>query len=129
VTYLAPMAAGRGCFPVWLIDPFWMDPACALVFPQPVERQTDIDMSIQAFIRPALGDCVPGACLPFDELKGSWVEIIGHLDDPVAETCTSVLNESIDQAPYPPPHPDLTTFRCRLNLVVTEVTATTPPTP
>ena len=128
VTYLAPLAAGRGRFPVWFIDRFWMEPAGALFFPQPIESQTDIDMSIQGFIEPELGDCVPGGC-PFDELKGSWVEVVGHLDDPVAETCTSVLNSQVDEAPSPPPDPDLTVFRCRLNFVVTELTATTAPTP
>ena len=127
VAYVAPLAAGRGCFPVWVVDPFWMDSACALTFPQPVESETDMDTSIQAFIPPELGECVPGQCPPFDELKGSWVEIIGHLDDPVAETCTTVLTESTDPAPFPPPDPDLTVFMCRLNFVVTQVTPTTPP--
>ena len=59
----------------------------------------------------------------------SWVEVVGHLDDPVAETCTYVLNSQVDEAPSPPPDPDLAVFRCRLNFVVTELTATTPPTP
>ena len=127
VAYVAPMAAGRGCFPVWIVDPFWMDSACTLNFPQPAESETDMDTSIQAFVPPELGECLPAACPPFDELKGSWVEIVGHLDDPAAETCTSVLNESISPAPHPPPDRDLTVFTCRLNLVVTQVTSTTPP--
>lgn len=127
VTYLAPTPVGRGCYPVWLTDPFWMDAACALRFPQPVERETDTDTSIQVFIGPALGECVPSECPPFDELMGSWVEVVGHLDDPVAETCTSVLQFA--EAPTPRPNPDLTVFRCRLNFVVSEITATTPPSP
>jgi hypothetical protein len=128
VAYLAPMAQGRGCFPVWIVDPFWMDSSCVLFFPQPDENQFDDDTSIQAFIPPELGECGPGGC-PFDDLKGSWVEIVGHLDDPAAETCTTVLNETISEAPYAPPDPDWTIFRCRLNFVVTELTETTPPSP
>lgn len=126
-TYFAPLPVGRGCYQVWLIDPFWMDPACALRFPQPVERETDTDTSIQVFIGPSLGDCIPSACPPFDELRGSWVEVLGHLDDPVAETCTSVLQ--FPEAPTPQPDPDVTIFKCRLSFVVTELTPTTPPTP
>lgn len=126
VAYLAPLAQGRGCFPVWLVDPFWMDRSCGLFFPQPVEREFDEDTSIQAFIPPELGECGPAGC-PFDNLKGSWVEIVGHLDDPIAETCTPVLNESIPEAPYDPPDGDLIAFTCRLNFVVTEVTETAPP--
>jgi hypothetical protein len=83
VAYLAP-SGGRGCFPVWLVDPFWMDPSCSFFFPQPVESEFDGDTSLQGFIAPELGACGPGGC-PFDELKGSWVEVVGHLDDPVAE--------------------------------------------
>ncbi len=127
VAYLA-QPGGRGCFPVWLVDPFWMDPSCALFFPQPVQSEFDIDGSLQGFIPPELGACGPGGC-PFDELRGSWVEIVGHLDDPVAEMCTSTLNQSqgFEEAPFDPPDSDLTVFGCRLNFVVTEVMATTPP--
>jgi hypothetical protein len=126
VAYLAPTAAGRGCFPVWVVDPFWMDPSCALFFPQPVESELDLDTSIQAFIPPELGSCGPDGC-PFDELKGSWVEIVGHLDDPVADTCTPVLNQGIPEAPYDPPDADLVSFTCRLNFVVTELKETSAP--
>jgi hypothetical protein len=124
VAYLAPMTGGRGCFTVWTVDPSWM--ACSLFFPQPVESEFDTNTSLQAFIPPELGQCGPEGC-PFDDLKGSWVEILGHLDDPVAETCTPVLNPTIVEAPSPPPDPALTVFSCRLNFVVTELTETTPP--
>ena len=119
---------GRGCMPVWNVDPFWMDPSCSFFFPQPVERELDEDTSLQGFIAPELGKCGPGGC-PWDDLTGSWVEVVGHLDDPVAETCKSVLNSQIDEAPSPPPDPDLTVFGCRLNFVVTKLTPTTAPTP
>lgn len=123
LAYLAP-PGGRGCFPVWLVDPSWMDPSCALFFPQPVESEFDVDTSLQAFIPPHLGICPPGIC---PELRGSWVEIVGHLDDPVAATCAYVLNSMFGEAPSLPPDPDLAVFRCRLNFVVTQVTVTTPP--
>jgi hypothetical protein len=126
VTYLAPRTEGRGCFPVWLVDPFWMDPSCTLFFPQPVESELDTDTRVQAHIPPELGQCGPNGC-PFDELKGSWVELVGHLDDPAAETCIWVLNEMIDEAPFPPPENAVAVFKCRLNFVVHEVTPTTPP--
>lgn len=123
VAYLAP-PGGRGCFSAWVVDPMWM--ACARLFPQPVESELDGDSSLAAFIGPQLGACDAGGC-PFDELRGSWVEIVGHLDDQVAATCTYVLNSQIAEAPSPSPDPDVAVFGCRLNFVVTEVTPTTPP--
>jgi hypothetical protein len=125
VAYVAP-SGGRGCLPVWLVDPTWMDPSCSFFFPQPVERDVDADTSLQGFILPEL-QCGLG-CVPWDEFRGSWVEVVGHLDDPVAETCTYVLNSFwFDEAPFPPPDPDLAVFMCRLNFVVTELTLTTAP--
>ena len=125
VTYLAPVG-GRGCFTVWMVDPGWM--SCPQLFPQPVESEVDSDTRLAAFISPELGECGQGGCR-WDELTGSWVEVVGHLDDPAAQTCTSVLNSQVAQAPSPSPDPDLTVFSCRLNFVVTELTATTPPAP
>ena len=127
VAYIAA-PGGRGCMPVWNVDPFWMDPSCSFFFPQPVERELDEDTSLQGFIAPELGECGPGGC-PWDDLTGSWAEIVGHLDDPVAESCTYVLNSQVDEAPSPPPDPDLAVFGCRLGFVVTDLTATTAPTP
>ena len=48
---------------------------------------------------------------------GAKVSVIGHLDDPAADTCT--------EEPFPgtePTHPDLVKLRCRLHFVVTEIT-------
>ena len=126
VAYLAPATQGRGCMPAWLVEPFWMDPSCSFFFPQPVESTFDADTSLQGFIPPELGECGRGGC-PFDELKGSWVEITGHLDDPVAKTCTPVRNESIGESQVPSPDPDLVAFTCRLGLVVTDVSPISPP--
>ena len=55
VAYIAA-PGGRGCMPVWIVDPSWMDPSCAFFFPQPVERELDEDTSLQGFIPPELGD-------------------------------------------------------------------------
>ena len=124
VTYLA-RAGGRGCFPAWLVDPNWMDQSCSLFFPQPIESEFDSDTRIQGFIPPELGQFDE-----FDELKGSWVEVVGHLDDPIAQTCTAVRNEMmnpVDPVPLPQPDPELVILMCRLNLMVTEVSATAPP--
>ena len=125
VTYLAP-SGGRGCFPAWVVNPYWMDQSCSLFFPQPVKSDFDGDTRIQGFIPPELG-----GFSGFDELKGSWVEVVGHLDDPAAQTCTTDRNELItpeDPTTLPSqPDPVLTVFTCRLNFVVTEVTATAPP--
>lgn len=126
VAYMAPETEGRGCFPVWLTDPFWLDGSCSFLFPQPIESRFDSDTRIQAFVPPELGQCSFDGC-PFDELKGSWVEIVAHLDDPAAESCTTVLSESIGEAPYPPPGPQLTIFNCRTRLVIDEVQETAPP--
>lgn len=126
VGYLAPMTEGRGCFPVWTVDPFWMDGSCNFFFPQPVETEFDTDTSLQAFVPPELGECRPEGC-PFDSLKGSWVEVVGQLDHSAARECTMVLNASIDEPPYPPIGPELTVFLCRLHLVVSSVTPTEAP--
>lgn len=127
VAYLAPSTEGRGCFPVWLVDPGWLDGACNFLYPQPVERAFDTDTSLQVFVPPELGSCGPEGC-PFDSLKGSWVEIVGQLDHPAAQECTMVLNSSIDgEPPYPPIGPELTVFNCRLNFVVNDLQPTDPP--
>lgn len=126
VAFLAPETGGRGCFPVWLTDPGWLDGSCNFFFPQPDESQFDDDTRLQAFIPPDLGSCTVDGC-PFDALRGSWVRILGHLDDPAARTCTSVLSSAIDQAPYGPPDSDRTILDCRLRFVVTSVTATAAP--
>ena len=126
VAYIAA-PGGRGCMPVWNVDPFWMDPSCSFFFPQPVERELDEDTSLQGFIAPELGECGPGLSVGrSDRIVG---EIVGHLDDPVAESCTYVLNSQVDEAPSPPPDSDLAVFGCRLGFVVTDLTATTAPTP
>lgn len=129
VAYLAPETGGRGCYPVWVVDPFWMDGSCNFFFPQPTESQLDADTRLQAFVPPQLGSCNADGC-PFDELKGSWVEITGHLGDPVAETCTMVRNPShpsFGEPSNPPAGPGLTKFNCRLNFVVDAVQPTDPP--
>ncbi len=127
LAFLAPETQGRGCFPAWTVDPFWMDASCSLFFPQAVESRFDSDTRIQGFIPPAFGECDADGC-PFDAMKGSWVEITGHLDDPIAEACTTVPNPSIDEPPPSPPNgPQLTIFSCRLNFVVDEVVQADPP--
>ena len=118
IAYIAA-PGGRGCMPIWNVDPFWMDPSCSFFFPQPVEREVDSDTSLHGFIAPELCECGPGGC-PWDDLTGSWVEVVGHLDDPVAETRAYVLNSQVDEGPSPPPDPDLAVFGCRLGFVVTE---------
>lgn len=129
--YLAPETEGRGCYPVWVTTPYWLG-GCNLLFPQPVESQFDSDERIHPSVHPDLGTCGLGTepdC-PFDALKGSWVEMIGHLDDPAASTCRSELGPAVgegEEAPYPPPDPEQVVFACRLALVVTEVQATSAP--
>ena len=50
IAYIAA-PGGRGCMPVWNVDPFWMDPSCSFFFPQPVERELDEDTSLKASSR------------------------------------------------------------------------------
>lgn len=123
--YLAPETGGRGCALIWGTDPGWLG-ECSLIFPQPEERQFDEATDLQVNVHPSLGDCsgsqTTDQC-PFEALKGSWVEMVGHLDDPAAGTCTSVLSGFVSPAPYPPPDAEWVVFRCRLRFVVTEVRA------
>jgi len=123
VAYLAP-EGGRGCYPVWVTNPRWLDGACNLLFPQPEQNEYDSDERLQAFVHPDLGKCgfdVTRAC-PFDALTMSWVEMVGHLDDPVASTCIAVLSDEFEEPPpFPGPDPDSVSFNCRLRFVVTDV--------
>jgi hypothetical protein len=116
---------GRGCLPIWYVEPLWLFAQCNLFFPQPVERELDADERLQTFVHPDLGTCTAGATLPgcpFAGLTGSWVEITGHLDDPAASTCTAKLSdEYLHSAPPPPPDPDQVIFSCRLAFVATAV--------
>ncbi|HET7082737.1 MAG TPA: hypothetical protein VFJ00_03390, partial [Candidatus Limnocylindria bacterium] len=125
--YLAE-EGGRGCLPIWITEPRWLFAQCTLLFPQPVERELDEDARIQPFVHPGLGTCIYSlyeAGCPFAPFKGSWVVMVGHLDDPAASTCTTKLSDAlpIDFDPPPPPDPEQVIFRCRLALVVTGVSA------
>ncbi len=122
---------GRGCYPIWVTEPRWLFADCNLFFPQPVERELDEDTRLQSFVHPDLGTCgyltQPGC--PFGALRGSWVEMTGHLDDPAASTCAAKLSDDFpdDSDPPPPPDPDRVVFACRLAFVVTAVRATSAP--
>jgi len=127
--YLPPETLGRGCYPVWMTAPGWLDGSCNFVFPQPVESHYDSDDRLQPSVHPDLGACGLGdepSC-PFDALKGAWIEMVGHLDDPAARTCTSELSSNFAEAPYPPPDSDLVVFACRTRLVVTAIRAVAAP--
>jgi hypothetical protein len=122
--YLAE-EGGRGCLPIWYVEPVWLFAQCNLFFPQPVQADSDGDERLQTFVPPALGTCTyslyqPGC--PFAVFKGSWVEITGHLDDPAASTCVAKLSdEYLHGDPPPPPDPDQVVFGCRLAFVATAV--------
>jgi hypothetical protein len=122
--YMAPSSEGRGCYPVYVVDPGWLDPSCNFLLLQPEESQYDSFEDLQVFVHPDLGSCTLGAdrsdC-PFEALKGSWVELTGHLDDPAADSCVPVLSSNFEEPPYPPPSIDEVVFGCRTRLVVTGV--------
>lgn len=128
--YVAPETEGRGCYPVWVVDPFWLDPSCNFLFLQPEESQFDSFQRLQVFVHPDLGSCTlasdTSGC-PFEALKGSWVEVSGHLDHPAAQDCIPVLSSNFEEAPYPPPSTDEVVFRCRTRFVVTGVQPTESP--
>lgn len=126
--YLAPMTQGRGCYPVYITEPAWLDGPCNFLFPQPEESEFDASTEIAVHVHPTLGSCglADGPC-PFTDLKGSWVEIVGHLDDAAAGACAAVLTGTFEEAPYPPPDPDLVIFQCRQRFVATEVRAASAP--
>jgi hypothetical protein len=121
--YVPPLEGGRGCLPVWVIDPAWMDGSCTLTFPQPVKRRLDEDSRLQMFTPPRLNACDEAvqACW-WQEDKGQWLTITGHLDDPVAQKCRPVLSDAFaDEDVGPPPDTDLVVHACRLHFVVRSV--------
>jgi hypothetical protein len=124
VAYLAPKEGGRGCPPdIWIPVPGWLH-GCSLLFPQPEASELDDDSRLHASVSPVLKECADprDATCPFEALKGSWIQMNAHLDDPAARTCHLELSSEFNEAPYPPPDPDLVVFACRQQLVVTEVT-------
>lgn len=127
--YLAPRAAGRGCSPiVWVSVPGWLH-GCNLLFPQPEVNEFDEDSRLNVSVTPDLKVCArpTNAACPFEALKGSWIQMTAHLDDPAARTCHMELSSDFNEAPYPAPDPDLVVFACRERLVVTEVRVSTAP--
>ena len=122
--YIAPLDGGRGCFPIWVTSPAWLDANCNFFLPQPVERELDEDGSLQAFIHP---DIRPGSCpeqgwltCMLEDLRGRWIVMTGHLDDPAAKRCKPVLT---GQGGGEMPSRDEVAYDCRLRFVVTKVRA------
>lgn len=123
--YVPPLEGGRGCLPMWATDPAWMEAACTFTFPQPVERELDEDTSLQMFTPPRLNKCgeARGVVCWWNDYKGRWVVVTGHLDDPVARECVPMLlpwAESIED-PGPPPNAQQIVHNCRLHFVVSSV--------
>jgi hypothetical protein len=123
--YVAPSTGGRGCYPVYVVDPMWLDASCNLSsFLQPEESEYDDFTGLQVFVHPDVGGCTLRdermAC-PFEALRGSWIEITGQLDHPVAHECSPTLSDTFEDAPYPPPPTDEVVFRCRTQFVVSRV--------
>lgn len=119
--YVPPKVLGIGCLPVWVTDPGWMTGECTFIFPQAEERELGEDTSLQMFTPPELNTCgLPGVCW-WEELKGRWVVVTGHLDDPVARTCRPVLASAFPEPVVPPPDADLVIHQCRLHFIVSSV--------
>jgi hypothetical protein len=121
IAYVAPSSEGRGCYPVYVANPRWLDPSCNLLFLQLEESEYDSFEGLQPFVHPSCTLDADGSPCAFEALKGSWVELVGHLDDPAAETCAPILSSNFEEPPYPPPSSDEVVFRCRTRLAVTEV--------
>ena len=81
-------------------------PLMLLLLPAASRARARRDTSLQGFIGPELGEDAAGAC-PWDDLTGSWAEVVGHLDDPVAESCTYVLNSPDRRGAVAPTRPGL----------------------
>jgi hypothetical protein len=122
--YIAPLEGGRGCYPGWVTNPGWLDAQCGFFYPQPTNDEFDDDSRLQSFISPdfhASFSCPPDdgllTCIR-DELKGSWIVMTGHLDDPAARRCKPELTGLVPQD-----LPDRTwvAFQCRLRFVVTNI--------
>jgi hypothetical protein len=110
--FLARHPRSGFCGP-WLTVPTWLDESCNRVFPQPQESDGDGYARLQAFVAPSLGNCgelLQPSCV-LNPLVGTWVELTGHLDDPVARECHGDSRQS----------PDWVVLNCRLRLVVTKV--------
>jgi hypothetical protein len=120
--YVPPMEGGRGCLPAYVVTPDWLDGSCNFTFLQREEREDDAFEGLQVFLSPELSACIGfnGDDCPFTALKGSWVSVQGHLDDPAASTCEAVPSDLVP-APDDPPDPDAVIFGCRLAFVVTAI--------
>ena len=124
--YMAPETEGRGCLPVWIVSPNWLDSSCNFTFPQPEERAFDSDSRLQVFVHPDLGACGMDRgndTCPLDEMKGRWVELTGHLDDPTAATCEPELVKGMEEAINTRPSDEEFVMGCRLAFVVTGIQA------
>lgn len=120
--FLARYPRNAGCAPAWITEPTWLDGPCNLVFPQPQDSDGDPYTRLQAFVPPSLGHCedLGQATCVLNPLVGTWVELTGHLDDPMARQCY-VRATGLSVPPEDPPTPDWVVLNCRLRLVVTMV--------
>jgi hypothetical protein len=117
--YLAPSTDGRGCAPSWTTEPAWLDGACNFIFPQPAATEFDVDSSLPAWVAPVLGKCpsLNEPSCPLGRYRGSWVVLLGHLDDPAAHSCRAVPS-GIDGTNFDPPSADQVVLDCRLRFAV-----------
>jgi hypothetical protein len=128
--FIAPIAEGRGCTPMYAVsDPPWLH-ACAIAWPQPEEDEYDGSSELVMHVHPDIGRCDFGgtnAECPFAALKGQWVEIRGHLDDPASRGCVATYtgvgapDDSVAREPPPAPDPDSQVLECRTGFVATDV--------
>ena len=128
--YLAPSTDGRGCAPGWTTEPAWLDGSCNFLFPLLAPAEFDANSSLQVWAAPGLGSCASlgDPRCELGRYRGSWVTLIGHLDDPAARSCRAVPS-GIEGTVFDPPTPDQVVLDCRLRLVVTEAVAISVPAP
>jgi DNA-binding CsgD family transcriptional regulator len=114
--YLVAGHQSGGCAPGDPFTPLWLHPYCPTLF-RVAESLYNTGQELEVNIAPSLGSCSGLAYepnCPLAALRGRWVRITAHLDDPQAQTCSGLF-QSLGQ--------EATILQCRRALVATAITA------
>jgi hypothetical protein len=118
--YAPAGVVGGGCLPGDPFTPLWLHPACGPVYFVDSESLFMAGAFLSVHIAPSLGSCSGLAYepdCPLAALRGRWVRITAHFDDPQAQSCVEP-RDAIGTLKK-----EATILRCRAVLVATAITA------
>lgn len=106
------------CNVPYSVTPAWLF-MCNRSFLQARDEPAESGTQLEAHVDPSLGACGLGgrgpATCPFVAYEGQYIEVDGHFEDPVAETC------ELDGPPTLPFDQVQTVYRCREAFVITAI--------